>query len=484
MGVTSILVIGNELFNGMSDAEQLLFSGLQGLANRGGQAIYCVANNFNGITFSPLAAQQWLDDIGIKQNPVDDPWGVLGKYPEITSYVLCDMVSNPDSANFATSVAGVLGALPVDSSLQERIEGLGYSLAADVREWSIDTLFDTYGSDLSTEFAVELSPTKCWGPRDYAVANKAAVIYDTPQRKTVLSRLTPSAPIYGWGNTDGGNEMEFILDTGGHGDYYVAADAAFNLSLFSCLNVEPQPVPARCAAPIASGEGGNSVCVAFMMSDGDNLQWLLNRGDYAGWWGNRLRGTIPMGWTFSPSLYTLAPTVWNHYMSTATEMDEIICGASGIGYVFDNIADNQNFPKFLKKTEAFLEASATSLVTTFGNSYPNEKYLRGFTQSNAVKGVIYSSFTPWVVPSGGHPVSYDGKWVIPTMINLNGANTQQVIDAILGNPPNPPLYLLYVDAWQGGKYNPFEQVGTVCEALGKKGVKIVKPSQLFSLAAG
>lgn len=487
-----IRVIGNDSFKSMSDAEKLLFSGFQGLANRWEKAVYCVANNFNDLTFYPLAAQQWLDDIDIRQLPVDDPWDLLSGDVGIDGYVLCDMAADSDSANIATSVAGILGALPVDVSLCDRVEKAGCKQVEDVRGWSFDTLYDRYGARLSQSFAVELSPVKClWGPRDFAVANQGVVFYGEEQRATVLGRLAASAPIYGWGSVNGESEEQFILQTGGSGDYYVAADAAFNLSVFARLDVKPQPVPDRCAAPVsvasvAAGADKAVVSVAFMMSDGDNLQWLLNRGDCGNWWGNPLRGTLPMGWTFSPSLYSLAPTVWNHYMATATEMDEIICGASGIGYVFDNIADNPNFPKFLEKTEAFLTASQTSLVATFGNSYPNAKYLRGFTQSNAVKGVIYTSFTPWVIPQGGKPVRYDGKAVIPTMINLRD-NADAVIRQILGTPPNPPLYLIYVDAWQQNavQNRPFDQVAKVYDALKtQRKVRIVKPSQLFSLVPG
>ena len=43
--------------------------------------------------------------------------------------------------------------------------------------------------------------------------------------------------------------------------------------------------------------------VAFVMSDGDNLQWIL--GPWTTderWWGASERGSVPLGWTLSPAI--------------------------------------------------------------------------------------------------------------------------------------------------------------------------------------
>lgn len=46
------------------------------------------------------------------------------------------------------------------------------------------------------------------------------------------------------------------------------------------------------------------------MSDGDNQQWNLgtNYGSPK-WYGSPYRGNFNLGWSLSPSLYYLAPTV-------------------------------------------------------------------------------------------------------------------------------------------------------------------------------
>ncbi|WP_145735671.1 GxGYxYP domain-containing protein [Nitrospirillum pindoramense] len=476
-------VIPNAVYNAMTSAEKLLFSALQGLASRGPKAIYCVSNNFNDLSFEPLAADFWLQKIDIKQEAVEDYWKLLTSYKNINHYILCDIENNGDSVNIATSLSGILGAIPVDVSLKDRVESLKFNMVEDVTKWKFDKFLKKYSDSISKSMAVELNPNIFWGPRDYAVANQAVVIYGATQRASILTLLEAPAPIYGWGPTDQFGEKAFITDVGKAGDYYVAADAAFNLTVFNGLDVSPTSVPAAVSSfPAGRAQPKKKVYVAFMMSDGDNLQWLLNRGNCSNWWGNSSRGTLPVGWTFSPSLYNLAPAIWNYYVGTKTENDEIICGPSGIGYVFDNIAQSDNFVSFLSLTEKFMSDANINLVSVFGNQYPNSEYLQGYADQDAVSGVMYVSYTPWVVPNSTALNKYNNKTVIPMNINLDG-DVNVVAKKILGNPPSPPFYMVYVNAWgSNGDNDPWALMNGLYDALKDKNVEFVLPSVLFSMA--
>ena len=480
MGFSVLNVIGNSLFNKLTNPEKLLFSVLQGLANRGDSGIYCTPNDFVPNTAPPLAAELWLEQIDVKQETVSDPWSLLDTYPQINKYILYDP-KNQDTINIATSLAGLAMALPVDESLEQRLIEKNYTKYEDVSSWNMTDFLNDYLTEFYTGFAVELTCDEFWGPRDLAVAYKAVVIFDTEQRDMVLPHLKGSAAILGWGRP-APTEYAFILDASIHGDYFVAADHAHNLSAFIRLDVEPIPVPLPSPTAGADPECKQTKYVAFMISDGDNVQWLLNRGNCVNWWGNPLRGQIPLGWTFAPSLYQAAPTVWNYYISTLKDTDEVICGASGIGFVFDAIADSDKFPEFLAQTEQFVKSARVPLVATFGNDpYPNPTYLQGFTKMEAVSGVIYSSFQPWVVPSDPRVVTYGDKAVIPTSLLLDGNHLPQtVVDKILKGSTQPPLYLVYVDAW-GNANNPLEYVKQVCDLLQSHSeIHIVKPSELFA----
>ena len=85
--------------------------------------------------------------------------------------------------------------------------------------------------------------------------------------------------------------------------------------------------------------------VCFVMSDGDNIQWLLNWfiTDIR-WFGNNNRGQLDIGWTISPALSELAPTVMSKIYETSSNTaygkDYFIAGPSGTGYIYpENFKD-------------------------------------------------------------------------------------------------------------------------------------------------
>ena len=485
---SSLNVIPHAVFSDLSPAERLMFAGLQGLASLGAHPIYCIVDNFNNIPFYPMAAHLWLQDIDLPRDYLPEPWLLLERYPEIQGYILCDIANHPESVNIATSLAGILQALPVDISLQGPMNRLGYEQVADVRDWRFADFLGQYWSAINPEMAVELSPSQLWGIRDFAVANGAVVMHGADQRNMLLPLLNAPAAIYGGGPMDSLEKKAFVQSIGLHGGYHVPSEQAFNLSTLAGLDVEPIPVPVISTPPITAQEPtdgahveASTVHVAFVVSDGDDLQWLLNRGDHDAWWGSATRGDIPLGWTFSPALYRLAPTVWNYYMDTMTAQDEIICGASGIGYCFDDIAFNEGFKGFLSQTGSFMAEAGIDLVAVFGNKFPDKPYLQGYTRQSAVKGVVYTSYSPWVVPLTTSPLSCNEKIIIPTSINLSG-NVQQVVRQILDTPPSPALYLIHVNAWSND-YRPLEMAHAVYDQI-KDRVRVVKPSTLFALAAG
>ncbi|MDR2885221.1 MAG: hypothetical protein LBU95_00370 [Rikenellaceae bacterium] len=85
------------------------------------------------------------------------------------------------------------------------------------------------------------------------------------------------------------------------------------------------------AAAIPSETGVHYV--TFLLSDGDNIAYDL--WSLQAFYSNTIRGTIPMGYTITPSMYDLAPPValrW--YYDNMTPKDYFVCGPSGSSYVF------------------------------------------------------------------------------------------------------------------------------------------------------
>ena len=126
--------------------------------------------------------------------------------------------------------------------------------------------------------------------------------------------------------------------------------------------------PRRAAAAVfdtgnAAGDETNAVStnkhtVALLMSDGDNVQWLINAlATDARWWASPKRGSCPLGWTVSPAVGYLAPPVSDYLRETATPNDELIAAPSGGGYVYPAKMDTPSLEGFAAATRAMVAAS-------------------------------------------------------------------------------------------------------------------------------
>ena len=69
--------------------------------------------------------------------------------------------------------------------------------------------------------------------------------------------------------------------------------------------------------------------VAFVMSDGDNLQWLQNDWRSEAWYGAPERGAVPIGWTVPAAAVQLLPSVLSWLTKCATANDTFVAGPGG-----------------------------------------------------------------------------------------------------------------------------------------------------------
>jgi GxGYxYP putative glycoside hydrolase C-terminal domain/GxGYxY sequence motif in domain of unknown function N-terminal len=105
--------------------------------------------------------------------------------------------------------------------------------------------------------------------------------------------------------------------------------------------------------------------ISFTISDGDNLQYDQHR--MAGLWKDPVRGSIPIGWTISPSLVQTAPSLAAYYMSTASPNDELIAGPSGAGYMYPSDWPQQQLSPFLKLTGELMQVMKLNVIEVLDN---------------------------------------------------------------------------------------------------------------------
>ena len=98
--------------------------------------------------------------------------------------------------------------------------------------------------------------------------------------------------------------------------------------------------------------------VTFIVSDGDNMQWLLGSNfTMKNWFGSRYRGNFNLGWSISPSIYNLAPTVFEKYYNSAHSSkykDYFLVPPSGNGYMYPSKYPYEKLSDYTKKLNDYM----------------------------------------------------------------------------------------------------------------------------------
>lgn len=247
--------------------------------------------------------------------------------------------SNPDTVNLATTMAGIDHAVVIDPSQESMVAALGIKVLYDFNtpeftsynnvqtyQWGIDHLL----SQTSTRMLYMLPGTH-GGDRDYAVATGSFVFYLTSTNAaqkavfgTILSHTPANTPIMGYIP----NENPDVAYLSAQGHFLNASDNLSNESIWASMPSPAALHEATQPAPIAAKP--NTVYIAFVQSDGDNVQYMQHR--MAQVWQLPDVASVPEGWTVAPGAVEFAPTLLQYFNSHLPNNSELVAGPSGIGY--------------------------------------------------------------------------------------------------------------------------------------------------------
>lgn len=391
-----------------AEDEMVLFSSLKGIVNAKQPRIF----SYEGDAFAE-GQYTWLQSLGLGWNEIANNWDLIGKYrSELNGIIVYDN-TQPDTINLATTLAASKRALVVSPSLAARLTSAPYNLPIlqDFRgkftnKLSVyQTLFDQYWPGLTHRLAFGINPNAVKAAvREYATAVGAASLWldpAVPGESTLLNKflssMDPGSPWMGWWPDEGVG----VTAASKYGIATVASDWSANLTMHSGMprTVNVKPMPAK--PPLE-----NKVYVAFILSDGDNLQYVEHLMRKL--WNNPDRGKVPMGWTVSPAMLDAMPGALNFYWSTATANDTLISGPSGYGYTYPNVwSDRNRLDQFVTKTEDYNRRAGLRVITVWntitggidvnaGNSYADHaSSLLGVTAQNTGGGLtIYNNRLP------------------------------------------------------------------------------------------
>lgn len=377
------------------DQAQLLTIGtLQGLLARTEPKLYRI---------NAASYDIWLTDLKNKYGVTvitefDNSFaGIIDKFKDsVEGYVICNL--NDNSVNVAISMCGITNCVAVTAAYKNVLDSLGIPMYMDVRSVSKDEFwfFGNYGSQINKNIFIFQNETKSSFLADYSVFGKMITVYNSSfiaGTNRIFDSFNSNAATLGWKDGD-----EYgIVDYSSKYDVYVhAADWANNLSALSNFNAPEFKQP----DPPVKPDKKNVHTVCFLMTDGDNIQWVL--GDFftsSKWYSSTRRGKTSMGWTMAPALSELAPTVLKKFYdlekNTSIGRDHFVAGPSGVGYIFpDKYKDLAGYSDL---TNAYMKKADIGILNILGNN-DADMYLSPFMTQPNIDAIFYYFYSDY---SGG-----------------------------------------------------------------------------------
>lgn len=467
----------------LSGAESTLVATLQGIVARTStQQIYIdlVAGGY----------PTWLQDLqtsyGVTVSPVADPWWLVDHFQSsLTGYILYQ--SGDDSINVATSLAGVERAVAVEASLESQAIAHGLSLVLDVRGLDEAWVQANHGHRLNPFAAFEQTEGLDHQLRDYAVLSRALTFYDgnSSFRDTVMDDLGLDGIAYGWGDASLGEDV-FIGSSSERGVFTVPSDHAHNLAPLSGMPVQVQSQATHSSPAAQSGVHYAS----FLMTDGDNVQFLLgNFQSDTRWFGSPLRGSFDMGWGIPPSLARIAPTVMRWYYdnaSTSPGRDFFVVGPSGGGYLYPSQYPAADLQLHVDRMAAWMALGDLNQVEILDHhSLFDTSLWDVYTARPEIDSLIYLEYGDHSEPQGTLVWSNDKPVLTPRIKLWNGlpnsdeTTIQNVINSAPRDPTSPQGYSLVIVGIWG---HSLDDIDSIIAGFSPD-VQVVTPGALASLVA-
>ncbi|MGS2761750.1 hypothetical protein [Sinomicrobium sp. M5D2P9] len=462
-----------------SSAEMYLFASLKGIVNKTQPRIF----SYEGDAFAE-GQYTWLESLGLDWNEPADKWDLITKYRnEISGLIVYDP-AQIHTVNLATMLAKDQGALITSPLLLSRLTSAPYNfpVLVDLREQFssklqvYQTMFDTYWPNLDQRLLIGLNPDIHKAAlREYATALGAAVIWLDPKvtgeselLNSFLSSMPDDANYMGWWP----EEEPGVQRASSYGIATIASDWATNLTVHSGM---PRTVNVKPAPPKPALQ--NKLYVAFIISDGDNLQYVEHLMRKI--WENPDRGSVPIGWTLSPAMLDAMPGALNYYYESATDNDNLISGPSGYGYTYPNSWPSQNLlNRFVVKTEDYNQRAGFRVITIWNT-------ITGGIDLNV--GQTFASLAPTLLGltaqnTGGGLTIYDNN--LPGMaLSCNYCTNEQAMKDHIATAASgwggsePRFIIIQAQPWNNVTPTSFKNVA---ESLNED-YEVVRPDHIFQL---
>lgn len=335
----------------------------------------------------------------------------------IDGYVLYDF-SNQESINAATVASHVYNGLMVEKRYRDRVEAMGYKCLFDASGMSLEDAWTRF-RDKCRNNALVLMPAYTSNQRSTAIAfrlfaanlNKVSYRPEAGNNRDllvgILQWLEPLSPVFGWEQSVG--EDSFVGLVSATGNLMVPYDWTVNTPLMSAGYKDRQGGLAKVTDPAGIDYGDAGHYMAFYMSDGDNVQWMINSFDTPAYFASDKVSWTKMTFGYPVANLSMICPAQNSYLLAKQDPASSVMESLGGGYCYaDEFA-------MLKDRQAILDRAAKhvashmrqhrnnvlALVCMDVDSEAAREAYRSFIMNNdRLIGIVVIQYTPYAGGNG------------------------------------------------------------------------------------
>lgn len=334
-------------------------------------------------------------------------------------YILTDISNNPESAIVASVASHVYNSIIIDVRDKANFESAGYAMTYDASKKSTADAWREFKDKCSNKGLVVM-PVQSGELRDFAIMNGFFVININKKQNTsaqgqnlaiyeeILGWLEPGAPIFGW--EQGVDEALFVNRSSETGHPWIPSDWSYNLPLMSLKYTSRQTTTlAKVQNPSDIDFTQKANYISYYLSDGDNVQWMLN-GFTKDFYENPDAVATKMGFGFpSNSLSMLAPIQFNNIINQQRSETTLIEALAG-GYLYvDNFASKSGKRAELLKKQADAVAATMrqhriKVLGTIAQDIDSEAAIEGYQAfvdaNDQLEGIVAIQYSPYAGGEG------------------------------------------------------------------------------------
>ncbi|SMO89431.1 GxGYxY sequence motif-containing protein [Saccharicrinis carchari] len=480
----------------------LLAQSLAGLSNRAveqGKSQVGVWLNDHSGKASYKSSKQALSDMGVAeigmQSAIElatrnygEKDGINLKIKDLfDGYVLTDVENNPESNIVASVASHVYNSIIVDIRDKNFYESNGYTMTYDASQKTTVDAWNEF-KDKCNNKALVVMPVQTGELREFAIKNNLFVInlnkrYSTSQGgqnialfEEILQWLEPNSPVYGW--EQGVGEDQFVERVSKSGNIMIPYDWAYNTTLTSLDYKQRQPDLVKVKNPqFINWEEEGKKYVSFYLSDGDNVQWMMNNFIGADYYTHPEANNVKMAFGLPvDNLSMIAPSVCQDLFNSQGSKTSIVQTFGGGYNYIDNYGEKKSRHTILKSlaegTAAHMRQHRVKVLAVMAKDVSSaasaEAYQAYIDANDQLEGIISVQYTPyaggkgeimWFTNGNGYDipvvtVKYS-IWDFGGYNNEREGTPDHIANKLIGSSDSDPFNLVIVHAWSG-----FNETGT------------------------